>query len=134
MADNFKWHAQVRDYEVDMYGVVNHAIYVHYFEEARNEYARQIMKVDLQDFLKAGYSFAIAGLEIKYRRPLFPQTKFYVTSRLDRFDSKRQFYVQELYLEDGDVIAATAVITVACVDVKTGRACFPDMLRQVLEK
>jgi acyl-CoA thioester hydrolase len=133
MIEQFKWHAQVRDYEVDMYGVVNHATYIHYLEEGRNEYARHCMKFDLQDFLKKGYSFAIAGLEIQYRRPLFPQAKFYITSRLESYDNKRQYYVQEIRLEEKDALVSKAVIHVACVDVNTGRACFPDELRLSIE-
>jgi acyl-CoA thioester hydrolase len=134
MTQLFKWHSQVRDYEVDMYGVVNHAIYIHYLEEARNEYARQCLKCDLQDFLKSGYSFAVAGLEIQYRRPLFPQDKFYITSTLDSYDKRRQYYVQEMFLEADDTLISKAIIHIACVDVKTGRACFPEKLKQPIEE
>lgn len=131
MSDLYKWYAQVRDYELDGNGGVNHATYINYLEEARNEYARDILKCDFQAFKDAGYEFVIASLEIKYRLPLLAQDKFYVTIIIDSIDEKRQHYKQAIYMQSDDSLVASAMIHVACVDMKTERACNPDILKNL---
>ena len=133
MLEKFKWHAQVRDYELDGNGGVNHATYINYLEEARNEYARQILKCDFQAFKKAGYEFVIAGLEIKYLRSLLAQDKFYIVVTVDSLDEKRQHYKQEMFMQADDSLVAKAMIHVACVDMKKERACNPGMLKTLFE-
>ena len=130
---NYKWSGQVRDYELDGNGGVNHATYIHYLEEARNEYARSVMGMNFSEFKKAGYEFVIAGLEITYRKPLFAQDKFYVTAKLESYDDKRFNFEQEIYLESGNQLAAKAIVRVACVDMKSGKACMPEMLAVLIK-
>ena len=126
----YQWHTQVRDYELDAGGGVNHATYIHYLEEGRNEYARSI-GIDFTEFRKAGYEFVIAGLEIQYKKPLLAQNKFYVTAKIESYDEKRLNFEQEIYL-DNNVLVAKAMVRVACVELKTGKACMPDMLKNIV--
>lgn len=133
MSEIFKWFNQVRSYELDRQNIVNHATIISYFEEARAEFAHSI-GIDFNECVKAGFDFVLAGLEVQYRKPLFIQNKFYVTVKLDSFDDKRMHYSQEIYKEGSNKPASKAVIHLACVDVNTGRACMPDMLREILQK
>jgi acyl-CoA thioester hydrolase len=133
MTTAFEWQAQVRDYELDRQNIVNHATFVHYYEEARNEYVRAI-GLDFSECVAAGFDFVIAGVEVKYRRPLMAQNKFYITVKIESYDEKRIHFAQEIYLQDGDQFISKATVRVACVDLKTKRACMPQMLQEILER
>lgn len=129
----FKWQSQVRDYELDRQNIVNHATFINYIEEARNEYARAV-GIDFSEFQKAGYDFVIAGLEIQYRYPLFAQDKFYITVEIESYDEKRLNFTQEVHRCSDDKLISKAVVHTACVDLKTGKSCFPDILKNIIIK
>src|SRR5438445_3230721 len=56
---------KVRHYEVDQYGHVNHAQYVHYLEVARIE-ALDALGLSLGEMRKQGYLILAADLDVKY--------------------------------------------------------------------
>lgn len=127
------WKQTVRDYELDIQGIVNNATYVNYFEQCRNDYARA-NDIDFIAYHKAGYNLVIAEIDVKYRFPLMAQDQFYVTCELSHFDERRIYFEQTIHLQKDDKLIAKATVTAACVDIKTGRACMPDMLKNTLEK
>src|SRR5213593_1456521 len=59
---------KVRHYEVDQYGHVNHAQYVHYLEVARIE-ALDALGLSLGEMRKQGYLILAADLAVKYLAP-----------------------------------------------------------------
>src|SRR5262249_61894075 len=56
---------KVRHYEVDQYGHVNHAQYVHYLETARIE-ALEALGLGLGEMRRQGYLIGAADLSVKY--------------------------------------------------------------------
>jgi acyl-CoA thioester hydrolase len=42
MDSTFKLELDVRDYECDLQGIVNNAVYQHYFEHARHKFLRTL--------------------------------------------------------------------------------------------
>lgn len=127
----YQWHSSVRDYELDSQGIVNHAIYINYLEQARNDYARSL-GLDFNEYYKAGYHFVITAIEIEYRKPLGPKNEFYVTATITSFDEKRIHFEQEIKLNGTDKLIAKAIVHTACIDYKTGKSCMPDVLRKFL--
>jgi acyl-CoA thioester hydrolase len=127
------WKQTVRDYELDIQGIVNNATYINYFEQCRNDYARA-NDIDFIAYHKAGYNLVVAGIEVKYRYPLTAENQFYVTCELSRFDHRRIYFEQAIHLQDNDRLIATAIVTAACVDIKSGRSCMPDVLKDTLNK
>src|SRR5262249_19665554 len=63
-----KYQLKVRHYEVDQYGHVNHAQYVHYLEVARIE-ALDALGLSLGEMRKLGYLILAADLAVKYHAP-----------------------------------------------------------------
>jgi len=59
---------KVRHYELDPYGHVNHAHYVHYFEAARIE-ALEALGLSLPEMRRQGYVIFAVELNVKYWRP-----------------------------------------------------------------
>jgi len=66
----FETTIEVRGYELDSYGHVNHAIYVSYLEHARWKMLEQ-EGIGLEHFKKWSRWPVIAGLEIQYQKPAF---------------------------------------------------------------
>lgn len=123
----FKWEAIVRDYELDSFGIVNHANYVNYFEQSRNDYART-MGIDLFECLQAGYILVIAGIEIKYLYPLKMQDEFYIQVCVASHTKKRIYFKQEIRFKSNDKLIAKALVHVACVEQSTGKSFIPNLL------
>lgn len=60
---------KVRSYELDGYGHVNHAVFLHYYEQARVEYLEQ-RGLSFRSLWQEGYFFVIARTEIDFIKPL----------------------------------------------------------------
>jgi len=68
MGEPARYQLKVRHYEVDQYGHVNHAQYVHYLEVARIE-ALDALGLSLGEMRKQGYLILAADLTVKYLAP-----------------------------------------------------------------
>ena len=68
MGQPMRFRLRVRHYEVDEYGHVNHANYVHYLEAARIE-ALEAVGLPLGEMRRQGYIIVAADLAVKYHSP-----------------------------------------------------------------
>lgn len=59
---------RVRTYELDSFGHVNNAHYLHYLEEARSEFLKQI-GLSFDDFARLGVHLVIVESHVKYVSP-----------------------------------------------------------------
>jgi len=66
-----RWQTEiyVRTYELDFYGVVNNAVYLHYFEEARLDFLRQL-DVDFFKMVDEGIVPVVARASVEYKIPI----------------------------------------------------------------
>jgi acyl-CoA thioester hydrolase len=99
-------------------GIIHHAAYLPYMEEARVAYLRHLGH-PYEEVRQAGFNFAVLEVVVQYRRPLY-------------FDEHVQVYLQPgavtratfqlaYLLMVGDDVRATAVTVHGCVDAG-GRA------------
>ena len=58
---------KVRGFHTDMFGHVNNARYLEFFEEARWEFLEQF--IDYKEWTKLGLAFIVANININYRQP-----------------------------------------------------------------
>jgi YbgC/YbaW family acyl-CoA thioester hydrolase len=58
----------VRYAETDAQGIVHHASYIIWMEEARSHYARSV-GTDYADFERSGYFMSVISVEVAYRAP-----------------------------------------------------------------
>lgn len=86
----------VRDYECDLQGVVNNAIYQHYLEHARHEYL--ISKgVSFSELHNDGIDLIVTKVEIEYKYPLKSRDEFIVTVTIQREGNARILFIQEIF-------------------------------------
>ncbi|XP_064937358.1 acyl-acyl carrier protein thioesterase ATL3, chloroplastic-like isoform X2 [Musa acuminata AAA Group] len=96
----FEVELNVRDYEVDQFGVVNNAVYANY----------------CQHVARTGNSFALSDLRLKYISPLRSQDKFVLKVRVVSITAARVIMEHFIYkLPDlQPILEATA--TVVCLN------------------
>jgi len=68
----FELELAVRDYECDLQGIVNNAVYQNYLEHARHEYLHTL-GVDFAALHAAGTEPVVTRIEIDYRAPVQPR-------------------------------------------------------------
>jgi acyl-CoA thioester hydrolase len=73
----FELEFTVRDYELDLQGIVNNAVYQHYLEHARHEYLYSI-GLDFAKLHEEGKDLVVTRLEMDFKTPLKSRDKFKV--------------------------------------------------------
>ena len=119
---------EVRDYECDLQGIVNNAVYLHYLEHARHQYLRA-HGLSFAELTKTGVHLVVIRMEIEYRLPLRSGDHFLVTSRLKQVSVVRFAFLQEIVRLTGDrrAVAAQARVVCAAMDAM-GKPIRPTVL------
>ncbi len=109
----FEIEMSVRDYECDMQGVVNNAVYQHYLEHARHEYLKT-KGVSFKEYTEKRINLTVVQAELAYKYPLTSGDRFVVTMRLTK-DSRVRFAVYQdiLLLPERKVALKAKTICVA---------------------
>ncbi|WP_304985466.1 acyl-CoA thioesterase [Coxiella-like endosymbiont] len=100
-----------------------HAIFLHYFEQYRNDYARSV-DIDFYKFHLKGYDLAVSGLEARYYSHLKAEDEFYVTSEIGTYNEQRLQIVQEIRNLEDKKLVASASISITCVDQKNTKSLY----------
>jgi acyl-CoA thioester hydrolase len=99
---------QVRDYECDLQGIVNNAVYQNYLEHARHEFLRA-RGFSFAELTAQGIHLVVVRAELDYRRPLRPGDVFEVRLRCQRSGRMRHLFLQDIVLEDGTVVLTAKI-------------------------
>ena len=92
----FKIEMEVRDYECDMEGIVNNAVYMNYLEHARHGFLRQ-KGFDFAGLTKRGIQLVVIRIEADYLFPLRSGDKFTVTVNTERVSKLRFGFLQDIF-------------------------------------
>ena len=110
---HFKLDFEVRDYECDLSGIVNNAIYQHYLEHARHVYLKS-QGVGFADLEKRGINLVVIRIEMDFLYPLRSGDNFIVGLNMERISRLRFGFLQDIYrLPDEKPILAAKVIGTA---------------------
>lgn len=105
----FKIEMEVRDYECDMEGIVNNAVYMNYLEHARHGFLKH-KEVNFAELTKSGIQLVVFRIEADYLFPLKSGDKFIVTASAERISKLRFGFVQDIFrLEDNKPILRAKV-------------------------
>lgn len=121
----------VRDYECDMQGVVNNAVYQNYLEHARHEYLK-VLGLDFSALTRRGINLVVVRAELDYKRSLQSGDRFQVRIRLERVSPLRFVFLQDIYrLSEAQPILKARVVGTA-LNAK-GRPQLPEEIAAVLD-
>ena len=121
---------QVRDYECDLQGLVNNAVYQNYLEHARHEYLKQV-GLNFADLAARKVHLVVVRAELEYRSPLRSGDQFWVGLNFARTSKLRFLFEQDIYLHPEDRVVLNAKITGTALNER-GRPKLPAELESVL--
>jgi len=131
-ANTFSLKMAVRDYECDLQGVVNNAVYQHYLEHARHEFLKSI-GVDFTAYAAQGINFVVVRAELDYTPALRPGDEFVVRVDLERESRLRIAFLQEIWRIPDDTIVLKARIVETALNQR-GRPEVPAEVVRILER
>ena len=111
----YELEMKVRDYECDLQGIVNNAIYQHYLEHTRHEFLLSV-GVSFAGLHEQGVDPVVARINIAYKTPLKSGDEFVSKLYLRKEGIKYVFYQDIFRLADNKVSVKAAVDTVCVVN------------------
>ena len=131
MGEPARYHLKVRHYEVDQYGHVNHAQYVHYLEVARIE-ALDALGLSLGEMRKQGYLILAADLTVKYLAPARSGETLEIVTYVREVRGARSIWIQEIREAESQRLLVTAEVTGAFATEDGRPARTPAIFREKL--
>jgi acyl-CoA thioester hydrolase len=116
---------RVRYAETDRMGLLHHANYLVYFEQARTELLRTL-GATYKDMEDRGYFLVVAKVEVRYRSPAHYDDVLTIRTTVTRTSPVRLEHRYEV-LRDGTPVAEGSS-TLACVDVDGKLRAMPEWL------
>lgn len=123
---------QVRDYELDMQGIVNNSVYQNYFEHARHEYIKEL-GIDFAEFARKGVNLVVSRIEIDYKDSLTSGDEFYIKTTMQKEGRLRIVFLQSIHKKSDDKIMVRAKVIAVALNNKN-RPHMPDEIEEVLTK
>ena len=130
--ESFYLDFMVRDYECDMQGVVNNAVYQNYLEHARHEYLKQL-GIDFSELARRGINLVVVRAELDYKRSLQSGDRFRVGIRMERVSPLRFAFLQEIHSLPEGMLILKARMTGTVLST-TGRPRFPEEISRILDQ
>ncbi|MDG2091021.1 MAG: acyl-CoA thioesterase [Gammaproteobacteria bacterium] len=121
----------VRDYECDLQGVVNNAVYQNYLEHARHIFLKE-HNIDFSALAKAGTNLVVIRAELDYKGSLNSGDSFTVLTRFARKSRLKFLFIQDIVRQGDKKVLLSAEVTGTAVNSK-GRPFIPNELENLLE-
>ncbi|HTQ98646.1 MAG TPA: acyl-CoA thioesterase [Candidatus Acidoferrum sp.] len=126
MTTDFQLQFSVRDYECDMQGVVNNAVYQNYLEHARHEYLK-LHGLDFAALCKAGINLVVIRAEVDYKGSLTSGDRFTVHTALEQ-QSRLKFAFRQRITRDADGKTMLEALIIGTGVNQQGRPYLPEQL------
>jgi acyl-CoA thioester hydrolase len=128
---DFELEMQVRDYECDLQGIVNNAVYQNYLEHCRHRFLHQ-SGIDFSQLHNDGIDAVVIRAELDYKFPLRPGDEFFVRLKMGKQGRLRVVFLQEIVRKtDGQRMVSARITTVL---TKNSRPVAPGILEEKFEK
>lgn len=121
---------QVRDYECDLQGLVNNAVYQNYLEHARHEFLKTL-GIDFAEMTRHGINLVVIRAELDYKAALTSSDRFWVGTRLERLSPARFAFFQDIYRYPDEALVLQAKVVGTALNEK-GRPKIPTELARLL--
>ena len=127
---DFELELQVRDYECDIQGIVNNAVYQNYLEHCRHRFLKTV-GLDFARLHNDGIDAVVIRSELDYKFPLRPGDDFLVRLKLGKQGKLRIIFNQQIIRKTDEKLMVNARITT--VLTKNSRPILPDILMAKFE-
>ena len=124
---HFEIELQVRDYECDLQGIVNNAVYQNYLEHCRHQFLHHI-GLDFAQLHNDGIDAVVIRAELDYKFPLRPGDKFLVRLKIGKQGRLRVIFDQQIIRKSDEQLMVNARITAALI--KNSRPISTEILEE----
>ena len=128
---HFEIELQVRDYECDIQGIVNNAVYQNYLEHCRHKFLNSA-GLDFAQLHIDGIDAVVIRAELDYKFPLRPGDDFYIRLKMAKQGRLRIIFNQQIVRKYDEKLMVNAKIT--AVLTRSGRPIPPDILVEKFEE
>lgn len=122
---HFELELQVRDYECDIQGIVNNAVYQNYLEHCRHKFLNHV-GLDFAQLHNDGIDAVVIKAELDYKFPLRPGDEFLIRLKMAKQGRLRIVFNQQVIRKADDKLMVSAKIT--AVLTRAGRPMSPEIL------
>lgn len=105
----FELDFDVRDYECDLQGIVNNAVYQNYFEHTRHQHLKAV-GLDFAEFHAQDIDPVVYRIEIDFKKSLKSGDKFKSVSEVSREGNLKFIFNQAIYKQEQLITKAKVVI------------------------
>ena len=122
---DFQMEMQVRDYECDIQGIVNNAVYQNYLEHCRHKFLN-FVGLDFAELHNDGIDAVVIKAELDYKFPLRPGDDFLIRLKMKKQGRLRILFDQQIIRKADEKLMVNARIT--AVLTRNSRPVSPDIL------
>ncbi len=122
----FTLQLEVRDYECDIEGIVNNAVYLHYLEHARHQFLKSV-GLDFAELTRSGLHLVVVRMEVDYLASLRSGDVFVVELDVERASRIRVAFRQAIYRLPERMPMLQALVIATAVG-SNGKPCMPPEL------
>ena len=130
---HFDHSIQVRYGETDQMGVVHHANYLLYFEEARTRFMADLGQ-PYGELEKQGIALPVRKIDLRFRAPAHYEDELQVRVEVERMTPASVRFGYRITRPADETLVATGMTELACIDMRsTPRKAriMPDSLREL---
>lgn len=127
----FSIEMKVRDYELDMQGIVNNSVYFNYLEHARHEFLLA-QGIDFAALTEQGIHLVVVRSEIDYRRSLKSGDLFRVEVSVERLSKIKFGFRQRVVRLSDETVCVEALVTGTALNEK-GRPYLSEDLARLFD-
>jgi len=118
----------VRDYELDMQGIVNNSVYQNYLEHARHEFLHH-QGIDFADLTERGVILVVKSIAMDFKNSLRSKDKFKVIVETYKDGHLKLIFKQTIIRLSDNKVALTANVTGVCLI--NGRLVKPEAIPEI---
>lgn len=124
----YETEMMVRDYELDLQGIVNNSVYQNYLEHARHEFLHDV-GLNFEQLCKEGIDAVVTRIEMDYKLPLKSRDVFLVKLGMHKQGRLRFVFDQAIARKsDGKIIVEAQVTGVL---TRNGKPIAPQLFDEI---
>lgn len=125
---DFSIELTVRDYELDIQGIVNNSVYQNYLEHARHEFLHH-QGIDFADLTERGVILVVKSISMDFKNSLKSKDKFKVVVETYKDGHLKLIFKQTIIRLSDNKVALTANVTGVCLI--NGRLVKPETIPEI---